>query len=53
MIQLIQLNTALHPYRPISVYVKCILVSALYVKRARRVSQTQLVNLLFYLQAVV
>jgi len=53
MIQLVQLNTAVNPYRPISVYVKCIFVSSLYVIRVRRVSQTQLVNLLFYLQGVV
>jgi hypothetical protein len=31
MTQLIQLNTAVQSYRPISVYVKCILISPVYV----------------------
>jgi hypothetical protein len=31
MAQLVQLSTAVHPYGHISFYVKCILVSSLYV----------------------
>jgi hypothetical protein len=31
MTQLVQCNTALHPYHPISFYVKRIIITALYV----------------------